>query len=261
MKLNIYQVDAFTQTLFSGNPAAVVPLESWLTNNHMQNIAAENNLSETVFFVPEENEFAIRWFTPTNEVTLCGHATLAAAFVIFNFLAYQSHVIVFSSLSGELKVTQSNGWLTLDFPSQPPQQVDAPQALINGLGVQANECLVNQDYISVYQNEADILAIKPDLTELKKLDYRGVIITAPSEQYDFVARFFAPNVGIDEDPVTGSAFTQLVPYWAERLGKKQLFAKQVSYRGGELKCELNGERVFISGQAVLYLKGEISLPL
>ncbi|MCU4674328.1 PhzF family phenazine biosynthesis protein [Catenovulum sp. 2E275] len=259
MKLKIYQVDAFAQQVFSGNPAAVIPLKTWLPDELMQQIAQENNLSETVFFVADNQAFKIRWFTPVSEVKLCGHATLAAAFVIFNQLNYQQDTIVFSSLSGELKVTKHQDWLALDFPAQPAQPVELPDALIKGLGKAPQVCLAAEDYLAVFDSEAELMAINPDVTELEKLAYRGVIVTAPSEQYDFVARFFAPKVGIKEDPVTGSAFTQLMPYWTNRLAKKALFAKQVSARGGELKCELTGDRVFISGQAVLYLQGEIEV--
>ncbi|WAJ69791.1 PhzF family phenazine biosynthesis protein [Catenovulum adriaticum] len=259
MKLKLYQVDAFANQVFSGNPAAVIPLEQWLPDEMMQQIAAENNLSETAFFVKSDSSFHIRWFTPTDEVALCGHATLASAFVIFEYLEVAQTQIEFNSLSGSLSVTKSGQFLTLDFPAQQAHCVNSPAALIKGLGKTPQVCMVAEDYLAVFESEVDILSITPNQIELLKLDYRGVIVTAPSEQYDFVARFFAPNVGINEDPVTGSAFTQLMPYWAEKLGKNALTAKQVSLRGGELNCELKGDRVLISGKAVLYLQGEITI--
>lgn len=259
IKLKIYQADAFANQIFTGNPAAVIPLEQWLPDELMQQIAAENNLSETAFFVQSAKGFHIRWFTPTAEVTLCGHATLASAFVIFECLHFKGAQIHFDSLSGSLKVERYKEWLTLDFPAQPAQQVNTPAALTQGLGKAPQLCMAAEDYLAVFDSQADILAINPEHSELAKLDYRGVIVTAPANQYDFVARFFAAKVGINEDPVTGSAFTQLMPYWAKRLGKTKLTAKQLSSRGGELNCELIDDRVLISGKAVLYLQGEIYL--
>jgi len=259
LELNLYQIDTFTDRPFEGNPAAVIPLETWLPDNAMQSIAEENNLSETVFFVPKNSGFHIRWFTPKIEVELCGHATLAAAYVLFNILDYKGESIEFESKSGTLTVLQKYDWLVLDFPSQPPIPCHVPDAIVKAFKKTPIECLRSEDYIVVFESESDILSIKPDMDYLKKLDLRGVIITARSRQYDFVSRFFAPNCGIDEDPVTGSAHTQLTPYWAQILGKTSMTAKQVSSRGGELICELHNDRVFISGKAVKFLEGKIEL--
>jgi PhzF family phenazine biosynthesis protein len=268
MKLPIYQVDAFAEKAFEGNPAAVVPLEEWLPDATMQAIAAENNLAETAFFVKTDNGFHIRWFTPTKEVTLCGHATLASAFVLFNCLGFASGSdekssdeasIVFDSLSGELKVSRQGDLLTLDFPNQPPVPCDIPEELVQGLGKRPIACYKFEDYVAVFEHEEDIKAMEPDYSALEQLDLRGVIVTAPASEYDFVARFFAPKYGIPEDPVTGSAYTKLTPYWAERTGKQVLNARQISSRGGNLKCTLKGDRVYIAGKAVLYLSGSIDV--
>ena len=259
MELTLYQIDTFTGRPFEGNPAAVIPLETWLPDNAMQSIAEENNLSETVFFVPKNSGFHIRWFTPKIEVELCGHATLAAAYVLYNILGYKRESIEFESKSGTLTVLQKYDCLVLDFPSQPPIPCHVPDAIVKAFKKTPIECLRSEDYIVVFESESDILSIKPDMDYLKKLDLRGVIITARSRQYDFVSRFFAPNYGIDEDPVTGSAHTQLTPYWAQILGKTSMTAKQVSSRGGELICELHNDRVFISGKAVKFLEGKIEL--
>ena len=258
-QLAIYQVDAFASQVFTGNPAAVCPLETWLDDALLQSIAAENNLSETAFFVPHGDGYAIRWFTPTVEVDLCGHATLAAAFVLFEDLAYNKESIIFTSKSGELNVRQcKNGKLELDFPKQTPVPCDIPKPIQQTFGDRIERCLKAEDYIVVLRTEADVLAATPNMGLLKTLDLRGVVITAPSNKYDFVSRFFAPNCGIDEDPVTGSSFTQLAPYWSGFLGKQTLAAKQVSKRGGEVWCEIAEDRVYISGQAVNYSKGMIS---
>ncbi|MBT3881498.1 MAG: PhzF family phenazine biosynthesis protein [Candidatus Scalindua sp.] len=259
MELDLYQIDAFTDRPFQGNPAAVIPLETWLPDNIMQSIAEENNLSETVFFVPTRNGFHIRWFTPETEVDLCGHATLAAAYVLFNILKYNKDKIEFKSKSGTLTVSQKDDWLVMDFPAQPPIPCNVPDEIVKAFGKTPIECLRSEDYIVVFETESDIIAIKPDIDYLKKLDLRGVIITAKSGQYDFVSRFFAPKYGIDEDPVTGSAHTQLVPYWARKLDKATMKAKQVSEREGEIVCELRDDRVLISGKAVKFLEGRIEL--
>lgn len=259
MNLTIYQIDVFSDKLFSGNPAAVIPLEQWLPDHAMQAIAEENNLSETVFFVPVDEHFHIRWFTPNKEVKLCGHATLASAFVLFELLGYKKEQIIFDSLSGPLIVTSQNGVLTMDFPAQVPVRCDVPEALVNGLGAMPFECYKNEDYFVVFDNEDDVLNIKPEHRYLEQLDLRGVIVTAPSVKQDFVARFFAPKFGIPEDPVTGSAYTQLTPYWSKRTGKTKLSARQVSQRGGQVFCELKGKRVFISGRAVKYMEGVIEI--
>ena len=259
MELNLYQIDSFTDTPFEGNPAAIIPLKTWLPDNIMQSIAEENNLSETAFFVPKNKGFHIRWFTPKTEVDLCGHATLAAAYVLFNIQGYNKERIEFESKSGTLTVLQKDNWLVMDLPAQPPIPCDVPDEIVKAFDKVPIECLRSEDYIAVFETESDILSIKPDIDYLKKLDLRGVIITAKSRQYDFVSRFFAPKYGIDEDPVTGSAHTQLIPYWARKLGKTNMQAKQVSSRGGEILCELYNDRVLISGKAVKFLEGKIQL--
>lgn len=225
----------------------------------MQSIAEENNLSETAFFVPGDSGYHIRWFTPVAEVKLCGHATLAAAFVIFNHLNYTSNTIEFDSLSGRLTVTRKGEYIALDFPLQIPQVCDVPADLLKGLGLQPVDCLENEDYIVVLDSEKQLAQLIPDYDCFKRLPHRGVIATAASNQYDFVVRFFAPKYGIAEDPVTGSAYTQLMPYWSKKFNKTTLKARQISYRGGDVYCELAGDRVIISGQAVKYLEGTISI--
>ena len=259
MKLDIYQIDAFAENQFEGNPAAVIPLVKWLPEATMQAIAEENNLSETVFFVPTRNGFHIRWFTPVKEVELCGHATLASAYVLFNILGYKEEVLSFESLSGELLVTKNDNLLTLDFPAQPPEICSTPALLSSGLGKTPIECLKHDDYVAIFESEEDVLGLTPNNEALMQLNLRGVIATAPSSEFDFVARFFAPKFGIPEDPVTGSAYTQLMPYWADKLEKSKLHAKQVSNRGGKLFCELKGDRVLISGSAVTYMEGRIEI--
>lgn len=265
MKLKIYQIDAFTQSVFGGNPAAVIPLDNWLSDDVMQSIAAENNLSETVFFVPntysspDTPRYEIRWFTPTIEVDLCGHATLATAYVLYHCLGYSRDQVVFDSRSGELVVKHKDGLFTLDFPAQPPIACDIPKFLSEGLGVNILECHSHSDYVAVVEDEATLASITPDFSALSNLDKRGVIVTAPAKGCDFVARFFAPNAGIFEDPVTGSAYTQLTPYWSNRLNKTQLSAQQLSQRKGSLYCEDKGERILISGYGVKYMEGEIEI--
>ncbi|GAB3173864.1 PhzF family phenazine biosynthesis protein [Telluribacter humicola] len=259
MKLSLYQLDAFTDQLYAGNPAAVVPLEQWLPDELMQQIAAENNLAETAFFVPTENGFHIRWFTPTTEVELCGHATLATAHVIFEVQGYEGKDIIFESQSGPLRVLRNDGWLTLDFPVDQFQVAVSPPALSESISSTAPLEVYKgkSDYLVVLDNETEVRELRPDIIILSTIPARGIIVTAPGDEVDFVSRFFAPQSGIDEDPVTGSAHTTLVPYWAKRLEKTHLEARQVSKRGGYLRCELNGDRVCISGQVRLYLKGEI----
>lgn len=259
MKLAVYQIDAFANQVFAGNPAVVIPLTQWLSDKQMQSIAEENNLSETAFYVPNNEGFHIRWFTPASEVKLCGHATLATAFVLFNILAYKGDSITFDSLSGPLYVYRKESLLTLDFPAQVPDRCEAPTDLIKGLGKRPLECLCSKDHIAIFEREEEITNIVPNFDHLKRLNLQGVIISAPGREYDFVARFFAPKYGILEDPVTGSAYTQLTPYWADKLNKTQLKAKQVSARGGELFCEHKGDRTLISGAAVKYLEGEIEI--
>ena len=259
MEITLYHIDAFASKLFEGNPAAVCPLDAWLPDEIMQSIAAENNLSETAFFVLKGNGYHIRWFTPASEVDLCGHATLATAYVLFNILGYKKDKIEFESKSGILAVTKSDEWLVMDFPAQPPVSCDIPKEIIKAFDITPIECLKSEDFLVVFERESDIESANPDFEQLKKLDLRGVIITAKSTRYDFVARFFAPKYGIPEDPVTGSAYTQLAPYWASIIGSKRLSVKQVSSRGGELTCEIIDDRVLISGKATKYLEGKIKL--
>lgn len=259
MKLKLYQVDAFTNRVFGGNPAAVSPLEQWPDDDLMQAIAAENNLSETAFFVPAGKGFELRWFTPLKEVDLCGHATLASAHVIFEILGHAEPVIAFQTRSGELRVSKAGEQLQMDFPADRPVPSAAPDALTAGLGRQPAEVLKAADYLAVFDSEAMVRAITPDLLRLGQLDLRGVIITAPGREVDFVSRFFAPNYGVPEDPVTGSAHCELAPYWAGKLGKNVLTARQVSSRGGEIACEFQTDRVLLAGSAVTFMQGEIAV--
>jgi PhzF family phenazine biosynthesis protein len=259
MKLKLYQIDAFADKLFEGNPAAVCPLDQWVPDEIMQAIASENNLSETAFFVPQDDGFQIRWFTPVHEVNLCGHATLASAYVLFHLMSYPRKEVRFQSRSGLLTVQRDGDWLTMDFPAQPPEPCAVPDAICEAFEVQPLECLCAEDYIVVFESQADISYVRPDMASLAKLDLRGVAITARGSEQDFVCRFFAPRFGIDEDPVTGSAYTQLVPYWAGVLNKKEFKARQLSRRGGEVHTTLNGDRVTISGKARKYLEGMIDI--
>ena len=260
MKLNIYQVDAFAENVFTGNPAAVVPLKNWLFDETMQNIAMENNLSETAFFVPAENGFHIRWFTPTTEVNLCGHATLATAYVLFQHLNYQGKEILFQSKSGILNVKRKNEQIVLDFPTSEVIEVKLLENIEQAFGILPQKGFIGrEDLMYVFESQKEIENLKPDFNFLKTLEMRGIIATAPSIEYDFVSRFFAPSEGIDEDPVTGSAHTMLVPYWAKSLGKEELVARQISKRGGILHCKHLGKRVEIGGKAVTYLVGEITV--
>ena len=257
MKLDIFQVDAFTSKLFGGNPAAVVPLDAWLPDETMLQIAAENNLAETAFFVKNGDRYDLRWFTPAVEIDLCGHATVASAFVLFNELGFAETEIRFQTKSGELRVSRDGELFVLDFPSRPAITCEPPAGLIEALGAEPQFVLKSRDYLAVYPSEADVLALRPDFRAISELDVHAVIVTASGENSDFVSRFFAPAVGVDEDPVTGSAHCTLIPYWAKELRKEKLFARQVSARGGDLFCELAGNRVKIGGNATLYLKGEI----
>ncbi|MFW2372394.1 MAG: PhzF family phenazine biosynthesis protein [Gammaproteobacteria bacterium] len=257
MELELFQVDAFTDQLFKGNPAAVIPLQHWLSDDQLQAIAAENNLSETAYFVRQNNDYSIRWFTPVAEVDLCGHATLASAYVLFNYLDYSAETITFHSNSGPLMVSSEGDSYTMDFPVQSPIPCVTPEPLKFAFNQPIQACLKSEDYILLFEDEQAIVEMTVDLSKLKQVDLRGVVLTAKSNNYDFVCRFFAPKYGIDEDPVTGSAYTQLAPYWAEVLSKNELKAAQLSPRGGELACVLKGDRVMISGGAVLYLKGTV----
>jgi len=259
MKIPYYHVDAFTSTPFAGNPAGVCVLEAWLPDETMLGIAAENNLSETAFLVEGEGHYDLRWFTPVTEVDLCGHATLASAHVVFTQLGHTSPVVRFESKSGTLRVAREEQILVLDFPARPGERCDAPAALVEGLGREPVETYRARDYMAVFGTQAEIEALAPDMALLKEVVSLGVIATAPGDEIDFVSRFFAPTVGIPEDPVTGSAHCTLIPYWSARLGKQVLHARQVSARGGELYCQDAGERVRIGGRAVTYLTGEIEL--
>jgi PhzF family phenazine biosynthesis protein len=260
MHLRLFQINAFAERLFEGNPAAVCPLEHWLDNTVLQAIAAENNLSETAFFVPTARGFHLRWFTPRREIALCGHATLASAHVLFNDLGFLGREIVFATMSGELRVTREEDLLMVDLPRRPPAPCAAVDALAEGLGLAPQFVLHAEDYVAVYRSESELHQLKPDLRRLGALPLRGVIATAPAQEFDFVCRFFAPKYGIDEDPVTGSAFTQLAPYWSERLRRSQLRARQVSARGGNVHCTVNGDRVRVGGRAVKFFEGTIRLP-
>jgi len=255
--LSLYQVDAFTHRLFAGNPAAVCPLESWLPDAAMQAIAAENNLSETAFFVPRGEDYDLRWFTPTIETDLCGHATQASGFVVMTRLAPQRSSVRFHTKSGPLMVTRRGDMFATDLPAQPPQPCAMPREFITALGCAPAQILGAVKYLALYDNEADVAALAPDTAALTDIDRDGVIVSAPGTDCDFVSRYFAPHAGIPEDPVTGSAHCTLVPYWAKRLGKTSLHARQISKRGGELFCELKGDRVILAGRAALYLEGRI----
>ena len=253
-RIPIYQVDAFASRLFAGNPAAVCPLEEWLPDETLQNIAAENNLSETAFFLRQGDRYQLRWMTPTTEVDLCGHATLASAFVIFEYLDRGRDSVAFDTRSGELIVRRNGDLLTLDFPARPPQACTADPLLAGALGLAPLEVMAARDYLCVYESEDQVRSLAPNMDVLAKVDRFAVIVTAPGTGgVDFVSRFFAPAGGVPEDPVTGSAHCTLVPYWSARLGKKLLHALQVSRRGGELWCEDRGSRVRISGKAIPYL--------
>jgi PhzF family phenazine biosynthesis protein len=259
MTLTIYQVDAFASAIFKGNPAAVIPLENWLDESLMQQIAMENNLSETAFIVKEDEGYGIRWFTPEYEIDLCGHATLASAYITKTFLEPHIHTITFSTQkAGTLKTTAQDGEYTLDFPARMPVATSIPENLLESLGVSnVVEVLRSRDYFVVLPNEDAVLNVEPDYTLMKQLDTIGVIVTAKGTSADVVSRCFYPGAGIPEDPVTGSAHCNIVPYWSSKLGTAKLFAKQLSPRGGELQCELAGDRVLMRGKCILYLKGEI----
>jgi len=260
MKYKIFQVDAFTENLYGGNPAAVVPLDKWLPDERMQKIAAENNLAETVFYVPKENDFHLRWFTPTVEVDLCGHATLATAHVMYTHLGYNKSQINFDSRSGMLSVQRDGDCFTLDFPADKPERIETPQVILDAITVKPVETYKGKNFLLiVLDSQEQIEELNPVIEQIKKAHRHGVIFTAKGNEVDFVSRCFFPNSGIDEDPVTGSAHTMSTPYWASKLGKSKLSAQQLSKRKGHLECELVGDRVKISGKAITYLMGEIDI--
>ena len=267
-KIDIYQVDAFTDHVFGGNPAAVCPLDKWLDGDVLQKIAFENNLSETAFFcLRPDGDYDLRWFTPTVEVDLCGHATLATAFVIFNQLGSQSETLKFHSASGPLLVTRDGELLDLDFPARPPQTIPVPDGFVDAVGAQPIEVLKSSKTLAIFESVDVIARLSPDMNWIANLEGDGLICSAVGrgsdrgqlngKNYDFVSRYFAPHAGIDEDPVTGSAHSVLIPYWSKKLKKKKMIARQISARGGTLYCLSLNDRVHIAGQGVLYLKGEI----
>lgn len=259
MNIKLFQVDAFAERVFEGNPAAVCPLESWLDDDLLHAIAAENNLSETAFFVPSDKGYTLRWFTPVKEVDLCGHATLAAAHVLYEKLGYAREVITFATRSGDLYVKKKGQQFEMDFPASTPAPCTFPDLLVEGLGCRPLEVLAADDYLAVFDSEATVRAIVPNQALLSQLDLRCVVITAPGTEVDFVSRVFGPKFGISEDPVTGSAHCELAPYWAKKLGKNRLSARQVSKRGGNLLCEVKADRVLLTGHAVTFMEADISL--
>ncbi|MBI3374323.1 MAG: PhzF family phenazine biosynthesis protein [Betaproteobacteria bacterium] len=259
MRLPLFQIDAFTSQLFGGNPAAVVLLDEWLSDSVLAAIAAENNLAETAFVIRRDGVIPLRWFTPTVEMDLCGHATLAAADVLFRHYLPSADKLTFSTRSGNLIVTRDGGRLAMDFPARPGKPVAIAESLVSALGARPREAFLARDLLAVFDSESEVRALRPDFTRVASLDAFAVIVSAPGESVDFVSRFFAPRAGVPEDPVTGSAHCTLVPYWAARLGKAELAAKQLSMRGGDLWCRLAGDRVVISGCAVEYLRGEITV--
>ncbi|MBN2719834.1 MAG: PhzF family phenazine biosynthesis protein [Proteobacteria bacterium] len=258
-ELDIYHVDAFTDRVFGGNPAAVVLLREWLPDEVLQAVSAENNLSETAFVKLAADPFGLRWFTPSTEIDLCGHATLAAAHVLFNHVQVPGRELRFTTLGGILRVSRSGELLAMDFPAMPAKPVESPAGLSAALGSDPVEVLQARDLLAVYPSEEDILSLAPDFRALEKINAPGIIVTAPGRDCHFVSRFFAPRIGIPEDPVTGSAHCTLVPYWAGILHRKEFSARQLSKRGGEVLCELKGDRVLISGRAVDYLQGRIRI--
>jgi PhzF family phenazine biosynthesis protein len=254
-----FVVHSFSDQVFAGNPAGVCPLEEWIDDDSMQKIAAENRLSETAFFVREGGTYRLRWFTPRSEVDLCGHATLASAHVLFDHLGHEDETITFNTLSGELSVWKDGESLIMDFPSRPAQKVEIPDHLAAGLRRDVDQVFKSRDYMVIFETERQVRDLDPDFSELEKLDCTGIIATAPGEDVDFVSRFFAPREGVPEDPVTGSAHCTLAPYWADRLGRNELVARQVSARGGDLRCKLIDDRVLIAGRATLYSRGFLTL--
>jgi predicted PhzF superfamily epimerase YddE/YHI9 len=261
MNLKIFKLDTFTNQTFTGNAAAVCPLEQWIPDELMQNIAAENNLSETAFFVGSNGQYKLRWFTPISEVDLCGHATLASAFVVMQKLEPSVSTVSFHTRSGELKVTRKGTGYEMDFPAQPPKPVEPPSLLLEGLSHAPKLILASADYFLVYETQKEIEKIVPKFEILKNIPLRGIIVTAPGNETDFVSRFFGPKIGINEDPVTGSAHCALAPYWSQQLKKSNLIGKQLSARGGTIECSVSGSRVLLSGECVMYLEGQIIVPV
>ena len=262
MTLDIYQIDAFTDHLFRGNPAAVCPLNEWMSDDMLQNIAKENNLAETAYFIHiRDNVFHLKWFTPEIEMDLCGHATLASAYVIFKCLDYNLDTIIFRTLSGDLNVRMIGDQIEMDFPSRPALKAELPKIIKESLNIQPKEVYKSRDYMLVYDSEEEILNLSVNASALSQLnlDHGGIIVTSKGNNSDFVSRFFTPGAAVFEDPVTGSAHCTLIPYWADRLGKNDLFARQVSDRGGELWCRLKNDKVYIKGNAVKYLTGKIKV--
>ena len=257
--MKIYQIDAFAEEVFSGNPAAVMILSNWLEEATMQKIAMENNLAETAFVVKNEDRYDIRWFTPEVEVDLCGHATLAASHVLFEHEQQAENEIHFySHRSGYLHISKNNAWIQLDFPADELQPITGLTSLERALKASSMHTFKGKtDYMAVFSSEKEVAELNPDFSKLNQIEARGIIVTAPGDDHDFISRFFAPQSGINEDPVTGSAHTTLIPYWSDMLQKKKMKAKQISKRGGEITCEFDGKRVKISGKAVTYLVGEV----
>ncbi len=260
MKIPLYVVDAFTRKVFGGNPAAVCPLEAWPEDALMRQVAMENNLSETAFFAAEGDGYRLRWFTPAVEIDLCGHATLASAFVIFNYLDLAADSVTFKTLSGALVARREGERIALDFPARPAAPADAPADLLDGLGARPREVLRSSvDYMAVYETEDEVRSLRPDMALISKVEARGVIATAPGRDSDCASRYFAPRVGVAEDPVTGAAHCTVVPYWAAKLGRRDIRARQVSARGGELFCQDQGERIRLAGHAARYSEGFLYL--
>ncbi len=262
MELSLYQIDAFAEQIFTGNPAAVCPLNNWLPDHILQAIAMENNLSETAFIVSKNDDYEIRWFTPNEEVDLCGHATLASAYVVFRWLQPWNHKVTFHSKSGSLLVqhNQINGEITLDFPALPVSACDTPEKLVQGLGIAPRQILKGKSYLAIYESERQIRLLKPDFRLLSENGFDRIIVTAPGDKVDFVSRFFIPGCTISEDPVTGSAHCILMPYWSRRVNKNRLTARQISKRGGNIICEIKNDRVYLTGKALPYLQGTITIP-
>jgi len=260
MKIKLYQVDAFANKVFEGNPAAVCPLDNWLDEHLLQKIAEENNLSETAFFVQTDKNIQLRWFTPSGEVELCGHATLAAAYVLYQHCNYSAPSAIFDTKSGQLAVTKIDAGFSMDFPASMPQVVDPPVALSLGLGkIKAQTILAGFDYVVVVDNVKEVIDLRPDFSQWLNLDLRGVVVTAQGTDVDFVSRCFFPKLRVNEDPVTGSSHCELAPYWGQRLGLSVVCGRQLSQRSGLVHCKLVEDRVILTGNAVEYLSGEINV--